>query len=143
MCRFDHSESNHCEHFSVHGNCSKKMCDKRHVYACKHLKTVGGCFRGNDCAFNHDVKGTKVESDDESSVDEQKKDELKSKELLGNEEDVKNDEAIEVDNGSVIGTDKALNKESAIEITKEPGEALDVTIENDVDEKVWTIFIQN
>jgi hypothetical protein len=114
-CRFDHSESSNCETFSEQGTCCNKQCKKRHLYTCKYLITVGGCFRGEDCVFNHDVNVT--ENEIKCSVDEHvKEDGQKAKELSENVEDAKSKEAMKVDEASsVLDTVKESATENNIE----------------------------
>ena len=139
-CGFDHSESKNCETFSELGVCYDKKCNKRHPYTCKYLKTVGGCFRGEDCAFNHDVNVTKLETDTDRSVDEHVKEiEQKAEELLENAEDAKSKEAMKVDDASsVLGTVQESGTENNIEELIEASE--DANLEYKVDKTIDDLY---
>jgi hypothetical protein len=62
------------------------------------LKTLRGCFRGDEYAFNHDVNVTKLETDTKCSVVEHVQEiEQKATELLESLEDAKSKEAMQGD----------------------------------------------
>ena len=130
-CGFDHSESKNCETFSELGVCYDKKCNKRHPYTCKYLKTVSGCFRGEDCAFNHDVNVTKLETDTERSIDEQVEEiEQKADELFEKAEDSKSKEVNEIDDASsVAGAAQESRTENNITDLIEVSEEVEETVD--------------
>ena len=59
-CRYMHSK-NICTQYLQSMKCDKKDCDGRHPKTCKWLRTQGGCKRGSDCGYLHNMCGEETE----------------------------------------------------------------------------------